>query len=125
MKPDQKAQQTQLDELLAFIEECQGEPVNDEIRTNDQEKHHKHPTSQGTEEGGEENNIESVDNQLSTNVCEPPSTPVRMRRTSSISEQKTPSRQTRLSARKRNSHIMESEEQEMEREVKIARVDAE
>ena len=46
MKPDQKAQQTQLDELLAFIEECQGEPVNDEIRTNDQEKHHKHPTSQ-------------------------------------------------------------------------------
>ena len=48
-----------------------------------------------------------------------------MRRTSSISEQKTPSRQTRLSARKRNSHIMESEEQEMEREVKIARVDAE
>ena len=116
MKPDQKAQQTQLDELFKFVEECQGEPIDNENPSSQHEQHEQSTVQ-------EEVNAEPVDNQPSTNVCEPPSTPIRMRKNTSISEQKTPSRETRLSARKRNSHLLESGEQEVEGNIKIARVE--
>ena len=116
VKPDQKTQQTQLDELLAFVEECRGEPI-----TNDNSSSQQEPREESTSQG--ENSIEPVNNQCSTNAFEPPSTPVRMRKSSSASEQKTPSRQTRLSARKRNSHIMESEEKDVDGYLKIARLE--
>ena len=104
--------------MSTFVEECQGESIQNENVSSPQEQQ-----NQSTMQG--EDNVELVDSQPSTNAHEPPSTPIRTRKTSSISEQKTPSRQTRLSARKRNSHLLESEEQEVEGKVKIVRVEDE
>ena len=104
--------------MFTFVEECQGESIQNENASSQQEQQ-----NQSTMQG--EDTVELVDSQPSTNPHEPPSTPIRTRKTSSISEQKTPSRQTRLSARKRNSHLLESEEQEMEGNVKIVRVEDE
>lgn len=127
VKTDQQAQQTQLDELLAFIEECQGEPLEAEKQPSAEQAKTPETTGEGEkdiekekegEKEGENGGVKENTEQTQT-----PSTPVRSRKSLSSSRISTPVLESRLSARKRNSHMEERDEEEGR--VKVPRMDDE
>ena len=119
MKTDQQAQQTQLDELLAFIEECQGEPLEAEKQPSVEQA----KMSETTEEREKEKEKEKEKENIEQTQTQTPSTPVRSRKSMSSSRLSTPVLESRLSARKRNSHMEERDEEEGR--LKVPRIDDE